>query len=81
MYSHYDWCEAGYQLGRLKENWNTTPFRLFVNQSDKIMIDSLFSLLYTKLKNKLFDIDELEFFYQQLSNISAEIDRVINNIP
>jgi hypothetical protein len=40
-------------------------------------VDNLFRLLYGKLKNKLFDVDELESFFSQLANISQEIDRVI----
>jgi hypothetical protein len=80
MYNYFDWCEAGYQLGRLRENWNTTPFRLFISQRDKIQVDNLFRLLYGKLKNKLFDVDELESFFSQLANISHEIDRVISQL-
>ena len=80
MYTHLDWCEAGYHFGRLRENWISTPFRLFLSQSDKITIDNLFKLLQLKLKNKLFDVEELQDFYCQLANLSAEIDKVVKNI-
>jgi hypothetical protein len=80
MYSHLDWCEAGYQLGRLRENWTLTPFRLFVSRSEKIIIDNLFSFLHLKLKNKLFEVHELEEFYRQLALLSSEIEKVLKNL-
>ena len=80
MYTHLDWCEAGFRFGRLRENWSSTPFRLFLSQSEKITIDNLFKLLQLKLKNKLFDVEELEDFYCQLANLSSEIDKVVKNI-
>ena len=80
MYTHLDWCEAGYHFGRLRENWTSTPFRLFLSQADKITIDNSFKLLQLKLKNKLFDVEELQDFYCQLANLSSEIDKVVKNI-
>jgi hypothetical protein len=81
MYSFFDWCEAGYQFGRLRENWNSTPFRLFIRKQDDLLIDMAFRLLYLKLKNKVFLIDELESFYNQMASLSAQIDEAIKNIP
>jgi hypothetical protein len=80
MYSHLDWCQAGYQFGRLREQWNSTPFRLFISQNEKINIDNVFRLLHLKLKNKLFDASELEEFYRQMANLSSEVDKAIKNI-
>ncbi len=80
MYSHLDWCQAGYQLGRLRENWTSTPFRLFISPHKKVSIDNLFTLLHLKLKNKLFDVHELEEFYRQLANLSSEVEEVIKNL-
>lgn len=81
MYNYCDWFEAGYQLGRLRENWNTTPLRLFISQSNKIHVDNLFRLLYLRFINKIFDIDQLEEFFSQLANISHLIDTIIAGLP
>jgi hypothetical protein len=80
MYNHIDWCEAGYNFGRLKDNWSNSPLRLFVNQQEKNNIDILFRLLHLKVKNKIFDIEDIEDFYQQLANISSEINKAIESI-
>lgn len=80
MYSHFDWCEAGYQFGRLRENWATTPARLFISHQEKIFVDNLFKFLHAKIKNRIFDNDDLESFYQQLANISEEINKLLEKI-
>jgi hypothetical protein len=33
-----------------------------------------------KVKNKIFDIEDIEDFYQQLANISNEINKAIESI-
>ncbi len=80
MYSHLDWCQAGYQLGRLRENWMSTPFRLFISRDKKVFIDNLFTFLHLKLKNKLFEVHELEEFYRQVAILSSEIEEVLKNL-
>ena len=81
MYTYCDWFEAGYQFGRLRENWNSTPCRLFISESNKIKVDNLFRLLYGKFFNKIFDCDQLEDFFSQLANISQIIDTIIAHLP
>jgi hypothetical protein len=33
-----------------------------------------------KLKNKLFEVHELEEFYRQLANLSSQVEEVIKNL-